>query len=93
MFGKVMSLPDELMTHYFILCTDVPEEEVYALERDWKAGRINPRDVKRRLAREIVALYHSAEAPNRRTSSLCASSRNAMLPTDAPEVPTPCLAD
>jgi len=38
MFGKVMSLPDELMTHYFVLCTDVPLEEVEALERDWREG-------------------------------------------------------
>jgi tyrosyl-tRNA synthetase len=62
MFGKVMSLPDELMRHYFVLCTDVPLEEVEALERDWREGRVNPRDVKRRLAREIVALYHSPDA-------------------------------
>ncbi|CUU03125.1 MAG: tyrosine--tRNA ligase [Fimbriimonadales bacterium] len=89
MFGKVMSLPDELMTHYFILCTDVPEEEVYALERDWKAGRINPRDVKRRLAREIVALYHSAEAAQQADEQFMRIFSQRQLPTDAPEVPIP----
>lgn len=58
MFGKVMSIPDEIMTNYFELATDVPMEEVHALMN----SSTNPRDIKRRLAREIVTLYHSAEA-------------------------------
>jgi tyrosyl-tRNA synthetase len=62
MFGKVMSLPDELMAQYFVLCTDVPMEEIEAIERGLREGRLHPRDVKRRLAREIVAIYHGAEA-------------------------------
>ncbi len=58
MFGKTMSIPDGVILNWFELCTDVPLEEVRPL---LEAGR-NPRDAKVRLAKEIVALYHSREA-------------------------------
>jgi tyrosyl-tRNA synthetase len=57
-FGKTMSIPDELIRNWFELCTDVPMSEVDAM----LAPGQNPRDAKRRLAKEIVALYHSATA-------------------------------
>ncbi len=56
MFGKVMSLPDEVMRAYFTLCTDVPEAEIEAL----LGG--HPMQAKKRLGREIVAQYHDAGA-------------------------------
>ena len=62
MFGKIMSIPDEVIEQYFELCTDVPADEVAKMVADMKSGALNPRDAKRRLAREIVTLYHSAEA-------------------------------
>lgn len=62
MFGKVMSIPDEVMEQYFALCTNVPAEEVAQLRAEMRAGSVNPRDVKRRLGREIVALYHGEQA-------------------------------
>lgn len=89
MFGKVMSLPDELMTHYFVLCTDVPLDEVQSLERDWREGRVNPRDVKRRLAREIVALYHGQEAAARADEQFMRIFSQRELPTEAPEAAIP----
>lgn len=89
MFGKVMSLPDALMTHYFVLCTDVPLEEVLALERDWQSGRINPRDVKRRLAREIVSLYHSREAADHADENFLRIFSQRQAPTEAPEIAIP----
>ena len=59
MFGKTMSIPDETIANWFELCTDVPMNEV----AEMMGGGKNPRDAKVRLAREIVALYHSdAEA-------------------------------
>ncbi|MFN4033047.1 MAG: tyrosine--tRNA ligase [Fimbriimonadales bacterium] len=89
MFGKVMSLPDALMSHYFVLCTDVPLTEVEALTRDWQTGRVNPRDVKRRLAREIVSLYHSPEAAERADENFLRIFSERQAPTDAPEVAIP----
>jgi len=89
MFGKVMSLPDELMTHYFVLCTDVPLEEVEAMERDWREGRVNPRDVKRRLAREIVALYHGQAAAEHADEQFMRIFSQRAMPTEVPEAPIP----
>jgi tyrosyl-tRNA synthetase len=56
MFGKLMSLPDRLMPEFFTLLTDLPEEAI----REALAG--HPRDAKELLAREVVEIYHDAEA-------------------------------
>jgi len=60
-FGKVMSLPDTLLTKYLLLCTDTPEAEIEELGRGLADGTVHPGQLKRRLAREIIALYDSAE--------------------------------
>ncbi len=62
MFGKVMSLPDPLMVKYFRLVTDLPPEQVDAIAAGLADGSLHPGQTKRRLAREIVALYASPEA-------------------------------
>jgi tyrosyl-tRNA synthetase len=62
MFGKVMSIPDDCIQQYFELCTDVPPDEIAQMVAEMRSGALNPRDAKRRLGREIVTLYHSAEA-------------------------------
>jgi tyrosyl-tRNA synthetase len=49
MYGKLMSMKDELISHYFELCTQISRSEV---------ANLNPRDAKAKLAREIVSLYH-----------------------------------
>lgn len=58
MYGKLMSLRDHLMPHYFELCTDIPRAEIRAMEKEMKRKKVNPRDVKMKLAREIVTMYH-----------------------------------
>lgn len=62
MFGKVMSIPDPLIVHYFELLTDVPDEELGELKRGMESAGANPMQLKKRLAREIVAQFHSPEA-------------------------------
>lgn len=57
MYGKVMSLRDDLIVKYFTLCARLADEEVSVIEKELKGGA-NPRDLKMRLARAIVALYH-----------------------------------
>lgn len=59
MFGKVMSVPDELMVKYFRLLTDVVPDEVDRIESGLASGSLHPGTTKRRLGREIVTLYHS----------------------------------
>jgi tyrosyl-tRNA synthetase len=58
MFGKLMSVRDELIVKYFTLCTDISLEEIAAIEQELKDGT-NPRDIKMRLATEVVTMYHS----------------------------------
>ena len=63
MFGKVMSMSDDLIIKYFLFCTDVSKKEIDEIERGLKNGD-NPRDAKVRLAKEIVLLYHNNAAAN-----------------------------
>ncbi|MBI4549829.1 MAG: tyrosine--tRNA ligase [Candidatus Omnitrophica bacterium] len=89
MFGKVMSIPDALMGRYFTYLTDLPAAEVAELEKGLRDGRVHPRDLKVRLAKEIVALYHSpqqAEAAQREFDNVF---REGGLPEDMPEVAIP----
>ncbi|MDD8016955.1 MAG: tyrosine--tRNA ligase [Bacteroidota bacterium] len=62
MFGKTLSIPDKLIYDYFLLATNVPASELSKIQKQLADGSINPRDLKRQLAREIVALYHSPES-------------------------------
>jgi tyrosyl-tRNA synthetase len=57
-YGKVMSLPDSLILTYFELVTDVPEKELADMRRALEAQSVNPMELKKRLAREIVAQFH-----------------------------------
>jgi tyrosyl-tRNA synthetase len=61
-FGKLMSIPDHLVPEYLRLCTDLDPDEVNNLIKAAEQGGAQARDVKRRLAREVTALYHGEEA-------------------------------
>ncbi len=58
MFGKLMSIKDNLIIKYFELCTDVPEKRIAEIKKLLKSKKLNPRDAKVILAFEIVSLYH-----------------------------------
>lgn len=60
MFGKTMSIPDDVILNYFELATEVSMDEIQKIKKDLEAG-INPRDIKIRLGKEIVKLYHSVK--------------------------------
>ena len=65
MYGKVMSIPDRMILKYFKLVTDVHPDEIETIASQLDGNKVNPRDVKMRLAREITALYHgTAESVN-----------------------------
>lgn len=83
MFGKLMSVRDELVSKYFLLCTDLSEAEITAGEAAVASGT-NPRDRKVQLAKAIVALYHdqaAADVAEQRFNSVFASGA---MPEDAP---------
>lgn len=88
-FGKLMSLPDFAIGTYAQLCTDLHPDEVAALTAAAAAGGVGANTAKRRVAREIVALYHGAEAAAGAEAAFDAMFRDHQLPDDLPEVPLP----
>lgn len=62
MYGRTMSIPDDLISRYFQYATDVDTAELQEVQTGLTDGSANPRDLKRRLAREIVSLYHDEDA-------------------------------
>ncbi len=84
MFGKLMSLPDHAMRSYFETLTDVPEAEIEEFERKMAAGSLNPRDVKLRLAREIVAGFHSPQEAREAEETFRRQFSERRLPADIP---------
>ncbi|MBS1801798.1 MAG: tyrosine--tRNA ligase [Acidobacteria bacterium] len=62
MYGKLMSISDDLMWKYWVFLTDLKQSEVDALQAEVAAGKIHPMDVKKRLARTITAGFHGEEA-------------------------------
>ena len=65
MYGKTMSLPDNLIMEYMELLTDVPDEELEEMRQAMASDSINPMDLKKRLARELVAQFHDVQAAGR----------------------------
>jgi tyrosyl-tRNA synthetase len=86
MFGKVMSIPDELMVKYFRLCTALPVAEIDEVERSLGDGSLHPNAAKRRLAREIVALYHGNQSALEAESAFDRIFKHHELPDAVPEV-------
>lgn len=94
MYGKTMSLPDEMMLRYFELVTAVPLEELRAIETGLKNGSLHPRDVKMRLAREIVTQYHDSEQAKAAEEEFKRMFQQKDLPDEIPEFrPTEDMLD
>ncbi|HJV05467.1 MAG TPA: tyrosine--tRNA ligase [Actinomycetota bacterium] len=88
-FGKVMSIPDELIVPWLRLATDRPAEEVDRIERRMGEGRLRPDKAKRDLAREIVSRYHGSSAAAAAEERFDAVHRRHEVPTDVPEFAIP----
>jgi tyrosyl-tRNA synthetase len=87
MFGKVMSVPDALMVKYYRLATGVPVAEIDALEAALASGSEHPNAAKRRLAREIVTLYHDAASATAAEEAFDRVFKRHEAPEEIPEVP------
>ena len=85
MYGKAMSIPDELMMRYFMLVTDMSIEEQEQLSKDLESGAAHPRDVKMKLAHTIVRLYHGEVAANFGQDEFVRVFQKHAMPTDIPE--------
>lgn len=87
-FGKTMSINDTLITRYFELATRVPMEEIKALEAAMKAGTMNPRDAKMRLAREFITMYYNEEKAAEAEERFKTIFQKGDIPEDIPEFTT-----
>lgn len=85
MFGKVMSVRDELIEKYFVLCTDVSLEEISQIIKKISEGE-NPKDAKLRLAKEIVALYHGEKEAERAEKNWVNTFSKGQTPDDLQDI-------
>src|SRR5699024_1995024 len=85
MFGKIMSISDELMWRYFILLSTHSLEAIEGFRKETENGR-NPRDLKVMLAQEIITRFHSALAAEGALQRFEARFRDGQIPEDMPEV-------
>lgn len=85
MYGKLMSLPDHAMMSYFETLTGVPQAELDGFAREMAEGTLNPRDVKMRMAREIVGEFHNAEAAREAEESFIRQFSERKLPAGMAE--------
>ena len=85
MFGKLMSIKDELITTYLECCTDVAMDDIKDMEKDMKKGE-NPKDCKIRLALAIVTLYHGADAASKAQTDFEKQFAKGETPEDMQEI-------
>lgn len=85
-YGKAMSIPDELMGMYYDLATDLPLEEKKRVEEGLRTGTLHPRDAKRRLAWQLVRQYHGEEAARMAEEKFDLVFRKGDIPDDIPEI-------
>ena len=86
MFGKIMSISDELMWNYYEVLTDLTPDELHKLREDVSSDRLHPMEAKRRLAKQIVADFYFAEAADRAAEEFAKVIQKGELPTDLKEV-------
>ena len=85
MFGKVMSIPDEIMVKYYRLASSVPVSEIDEIEKGLAADELHPNKVKRALARNIVATYYDDAAASDAEAQFDLVFKKHEIPDDIPE--------
>jgi len=91
MYGKIMSVPDSVIPHYFELCTFTPSDDVLEIKKMLEDGgkkSQNPRDIKMRLAREIVAIYHGEKSAQKAEDNFVHTFQKGGAPENVAEVKT-----
>ncbi|QOR65939.1 tyrosine--tRNA ligase [Cytobacillus suaedae] len=86
MYGKTMSIPDELITKYFNLISDLSVEEKNKISEGLSDGTLHPRDAKMLLGKTIVRMYHSEEAAQKAEEHFKTVFQKGSLPEDIPVV-------
>ncbi|MEZ0236331.1 MAG: tyrosine--tRNA ligase [Actinomycetota bacterium] len=91
-FGKLMSIPDELIVKYLRLCAPIDPREADEVERGLAEGSMHPNEQKRRMARSIVDLYHGRGAGAEAEARFDLVHKQHVVPDDVPELPIPDAA-
>jgi tyrosyl-tRNA synthetase len=84
MFGKLMSIPDELMRSYYELVTDRTPTEIAALKKELSTGKVHPMEAKMQLAREVISGFHGEEAARKAAENFQRVFRDRQAPEEAP---------
>jgi len=84
-FGKLMSIKDDLIIPYFELLTDVPDGELGTFREAMASGELNPMEVKKRLAREVITQLHDEAAAAEAEAGFARTVQNKELPDEIPE--------
>lgn len=85
-FGKIMSISDDLMIRYYELLSDLPLSDLAKLKSELKSGAVHPMDAKKQLGREIVARYHGASTASQAEENFVKRFRDNLMPDDMPEL-------
>ena len=86
MFGKLMSIPDTLITRYYSLLTDVEQSELVKMDKEIESGSINPRDIKMKLAHMITEEYHGKDGADKAQEDFINVVSNKGIPDDIESV-------
>ena len=84
MYGKIMSVSDDLMWRFYELLSDTEEKELEKIKTEAASGAVNPKEIKMRLAKELVARYHSTESAQKAGQEFDSVFKNKNLPEDIP---------
>jgi tyrosyl-tRNA synthetase len=84
MFGKIMSIPDDLMWTYYELATDRTPHQITALKQEVSSGALHPMDAKMRLAEEIVSGFHGPDPARKAAENFQRVFRDRQSPSDVP---------
>ncbi len=84
-FGKTLSIPDNLIYNYFELATDLSNDELKEIKTNLDNPNTNPRDIKRRLAKTLVTMYHSFEAAKNAEEEFDRIFVNKGIPDEVPQ--------
>ncbi|MDO8637618.1 MAG: tyrosine--tRNA ligase [Dehalococcoidia bacterium] len=85
MYGKVMSIPDHLILPYFELVTDISDSELAKIGQELKSNTVNPMELKKQLAREIVGQFHTPQAALEAQTAFETTFQRRQVPENIPE--------
>jgi tyrosyl-tRNA synthetase len=86
MFGKTLSIPDELIYPYFELATDISNKELIKIKQQLDEKIVNPRDLKRHLAKVLIRMYHNKDAAEEAEKEFDKIFVQKEIPDDIPEI-------